>query len=754
MTKRTCNTLLLTLLCAISGSAQQVEREEPLHFRPAERQPITALRSAALNELYLYQFDAQALPVVDDFSVDRTRHRSLFAGDPGVTLIETWYRLEVNGSVAADLAYSTDTTRLATYDPADSTTTYTPNPAVTVLLRDLSVYPTTTELVDLWPPYNLLDTIGDTDQDTAFLAPDLVQDSLLVYEVAPDGRTYVNPDNSTRPLILWEEDRAYVNGTFGVDPPTIGVASFDGLDRDGFPYEPENPNLQGIADELTSVPIDLAYDPSDSVYLSFFYQARGFSGDNQNNPTDSLRLELFAAAPVNEWRQVWSTPYPLEAPQPFKQVMVPITDPELLKNGFRMRFSNRGQLGGQVDLWHIDYVRLGTDRSLGDTVLQDVAFTYPARTLLDPYTSMPFAKFIASPASYMAQNVDLQQKNLDTDDKFITWGYDLSTTCGSSASFDNYGSNISANAGTTFNSAHPINSAPNNFLYDLSGCTSDAFADVVFWTNATPDALVYNDSTRFLQEISNYYAYDDGTAESGYSLNQTGARLALRFDTQGEDSLRAVRFYFDPIFTYGDIPNDPRDGNFLITVWGADKNADPIFQNVSFSSPEYRLWGPNYFVEYPLDSTIAVSGTFHVGWQQTSAVKMNLGFDKNRDNSSRQFYYVDGEWSQSQLVGTWMLRPVMVSATDPFAGVERPEAPAATMLLFPNPTADAFTVRYAGAGAAAVEVLDATGRLIGRERWQADLQWRLDNEAPGLYLVRVLGADGRMLAQQRLMLQR
>jgi len=28
-------------------------------------------------------------------------------------------------------------------------------------------------------------------------------------------------------------------------------------------------------------------------------------------------------------------------------------------------------------------VRLGTDRSLADTVLQDVAFTYPARTLLD-----------------------------------------------------------------------------------------------------------------------------------------------------------------------------------------------------------------------------------------------------------------------------------------------------------------------------------------------------------------------------------
>jgi hypothetical protein len=752
MTKRIGSALLATL-CILCATAQQVEREEALHFRPAAKQPPALARSAGLNEIFLYQYLPQELPVVDDFSIDRTRHLGLASGDPGVTLIETWYRLEVNGSTTAGLAFSLDTTRLSTYDPVEDTTIFTPQPPITVLLRDLDVYPTTTELVDMWPAYALIDTIGDADQDTVFLQPDIVQDSLLVYQVAADTRTYVNPDNSTRPLVLWEEDHAYVNGTFAVDPPTIGVASFDGLDRTGYPYAPENPNTQGIADLLTSVPIDLAVPPADSVYLSFFYQARGFSGDSQNNATDSLRLELFAAEPVNAWRLVWSVPYPLEAPQPFRQVMIPITDPELLKEGFRMRFSNRGQLGGQVDVWHIDYVRLGTDRSLADTVLQDVAFTYPARTLLSPYTSVPFAKFTASPASYMAVNVDLQQKNLDTDDKFITWGYELGTTCGSTASFANYGSNISANAGTTFNSAHPVNSAPNNFIYDLSGCTADAFADVVFWTNATPDALVYNDSTRFLQEISNYYAYDDGTAEAGYSLNQTGARLAQRYDTQGDDSLRAVRFYFDPIFTYGDIPNDPRDGNFLITVWGADLNSPPIFQNVSFSSPEYRQWGPNYFVEYPLDSVIPVSGTFHVGWQQTSAVKMNLGFDKNRDNSSRQFYYVDGSWTQSQLTGTWMLRPVMVSATDPFAGVDEPTAEQAVLRLFPNPAQDSFTVRYQGP-AAVVELLDPTGRVLGRERWRAELPWSMREAAPGLYLVRVLAADGRMLAQERLVLQR
>ena len=52
--------------------------------------------------------------------------------------------------------------------------------------------------------------------------------------------------------------------------------------------------------------------------------------------------------------------------------------------------------------------------------------------------------------------------------------------------------------------------------------------------------------TTVRQELSNYYSYDDGSAEWGYSLNQSGGRIAYRFDTQGDDTLRAVRFSRDP----------------------------------------------------------------------------------------------------------------------------------------------------------------------------------------------------------------
>ena len=47
-------------------------------------------------------------------------------------------------------------------------------------------------------------------------------------------------------------------------------------------------------------------------------------------------------------------------------------------------------------------------------------------------------------------------------------------------------------------------------------------------------------------------------------------------------------------------------------------------------------------MEYPLDSTIAVGGTFYVGWVQTNDTRMNLGMDKDRNNQDKMFYKVGG----------------------------------------------------------------------------------------------------------------
>jgi hypothetical protein len=242
----------------------------------------------------------------------------------------------------------------------------------------------------------------------------------------------------------------------------------------------------------------------------------------------------------------------------------------------------------------------------------------------------------------------------------------------------------------------------------------------------------------FVQELSNYYGYDDGSAEAGYSLNTAGSKVAVRFDTQGSDSLRAVRMYFDPIFS----ENDPTDGAFLITVWTSLSPEVIQFQNVSFSTPNFRYDGPNKFVEFELDSTILVQGTFFVGWVQTNAIKMNVGFDKNRNNQDKIYYKVSGPFVNTGFEGSLMLRPVMVSAVDPWASVPE-EAAKTTFTVFPNPAGEEFFVRFDGDGAiATVELVDAMGRLVERSTYRGGSPMSVTGLAPGIYLVRVLDGGG------------
>ncbi len=747
---------LLTVLALVAGLpvlAQQVGPEElgPIHAVPRGTQLAPGALRSGLNQIFHYEYLPQALPVVDDFSTDRTRHLDAQAGDADVTLDATYYHLEVGGVSSPDQAFVLDTTWHYTVDTSDPDTTIVdtvPQPAVQVTVYDLTQDPPTSSVIDAWPPYDITDTIGG-GSDSTFYTYELVQDSLFIYTVAADPRTY-DMEGTLVPLVLWQDDYAYVNRTYPVEPPTIGVATFDGLDRTGFPYDVTVLLPYGECDRLTSVPIDLQYPAGDSIYLSFLYQPQGLSGDAFVQEEDSLVLDLYAPDD-DEWVQVWSSAY--TAVQPFRQVMIPITDDRFLKTDFQMRWRNYGTRSGALDQWHIDYVRLGRNRSFDDTVLVDVAFTMPESTLLETYTSVPFAKFSAAPSSYMAQNVTLTMQNLDIDDKFITWGYESDIDGDPAPPFiacGNYGNNISNNAETTFTSVHPVAAGPCSFTYDPTLSTDAAFWRTRFWLNATPNNIKYNDTLSFMQELSNYYSYDDGSAEAGYSLNTLGAKAAVRFDTQGGDSIRAVRMYFDPIFS----ENDPTDGNFLLTVW-TSLNPEVIqMQNFSFSKPTYRYDGPNKFVEFPLDSTIWVQGTFYVGWTQTDAIKMNVGFDKNRNNADKIYYKVSGPFANTSFQGSLMLRPVMVSAVDPWASVPEP-VQENTLDLFPNPAGDVLNVRLRDASTASVvELLDAMGRLVRREGYRPALAMGVSDLPPGLYVVRVIDAQGMAIGQERILVQR
>jgi len=749
-----CFGLLLSGL--VSGQGGEVL--QALSTRSIAEAPLGSAK-AGLNTHFLYENLPQVLPIMDDFSVDRMRKRWSQPDDANVSLQETIYRLVVGGVSTPTMGFATDTTfrfNIDTTDPDSTITTREPLPTIDVTVRDLSVFPPTEELVVAWPAYTIFDTLLNPPPDTVlFTAPGLRQDSLLVYVVAADARTY-QMGTATVPLILWEDDDVFVNSTYPLNPPTIGVATFDGLSRTGMPYDFANFPSFGIADHLTSVPIDLQYPASDSVYLSFFYQARGLSGDPEFQPRDSLVLEFYA--PQEQlWYRVWRMSYPQQLDvQPFQQVMIPIREFRYLQQGFRMRFLNYASLSGSFDHWHLDYVRLGAQRRFDDTTLVDVAYIYPESTILQNYTSVPFAKYEQSPGSYMSQSVSLQQRNLDNEDRFITYGVRVQLTDGSGAQSFINGTNTSGNAHSIFPSVHAVNSAPNNFLFNSSLSNDAAFWQVKFWTNATPDINRYNDTTIFVQELSNYYSYDDGSAEMGYSLRDAGDQLAYRFDMVGGDSLRAVRMYFNPMANDPGSSPPPWQGAFLITVWSSLDPQVVVHQDFSFSSPEYRDHGLNKFVEYPLDSTIWVNGTFYIGWVQTNDVRMNLGFDRNRNNANKIFYKTGSTWGNTAFQGSLMMRPVFVAAVDPFTSVPDVVFDPTGMHLFPNPANAGFRMRYDGAVQAGseYECIDATGRIVQRGAFHNEAPISTDGLANGLYTVRLIDRSGMVLAFGRLSIQR
>lgn len=748
-------TVFAFVSCALLGQAGEVINA--LSARPAQNMDRGVAKSD-VNTRFVYQNLPQTLPVIDDFSVDRTRKRWSQASDANVTLDQTIYRLEVAGVSTPGMAFSADTTfRFIVDDSQPDTTIFSRVPLLSIelLLRDLNDDPVTEETITVWPPYTLFDTLSSPPVDTLFLvSPDYRQDSLLIYSVAPDPRTY-STGASTVPLILWEDDDVFVNDTYPVAPPTIGVATFDGLSRNGLPYDFANYGSYGLADALTSVPIQMQVPAADSVYLSFYYQARGLSGDAFPQPQDSLLLQFYAPQ-EDIWYTVWRSSYPnIVEPLPFRQVMIPIREFRYLQNGFRMRFRNYATLSGAFDHWHLDYVRLGAQRRSDDTTLVDVAYMEPAITLLETFTSVPFNKFSQSPASYMAQSLALKQRNLDDEDRFITYGMQVALEDGSGAQNFSNGTNTSSNAASVFAANNPVNSPPNNFVYDPSLSSDAAFWNVKLWTNATPDINRYNDTTSFVQELSNYYAYDDGTAEVGYGLNSAGGKLAYRFDIVGGDSLRALRMYFNPIANAPPAAQPPT-GSFLVTVW---KSLDPeviLHQNFSFSSPEYRDHGLNKFVEYPLDSAIWVEGGFYVGWTQTNTTNMNLGFDRNRDNSNKIFYKVGSGWQPTQQNGSLMMRPVFVAAVDPFLGVEEAFEEHGSILLYPNPASDGIYIRSAcevPAGAS-VEWLDAVGRVVMSVPYTEHTLFPTNALANGFYTVRLLDRNGTSFGTSRAAIQR
>lgn len=561
-------------------------------------------------------------------------------------------------------------------------------------------------------------------------------------------------------LQRWVDNSAYINCNFPILPPTIGVATLDGLDATGYPYSFVT-DSQGPADTLTSIPINLApYDPDDAVYLYFAYQGGGLGNDPE--PQDSLIVEFLAPLGGDDpWVKVWSVAG--SEMIDFADVFLPIDDEVFLQDNFQFRFRNKATLTGNLDHWHIDYVFLNNNIVPESQDFFEVAFASCPNTLLQDYTAMPWTHFLVNPSQFMRTTIQTTQRNLSNNQADnITSGFKVDYD---GTIWDNLNSfsNIVVLPNEVFTTEYAINSAPNNFIFDSTVNDTCAIFDVSFYQDRIgilsdqKIGVPNNDSLVFKQVFENYYAYDDGSAEAAWSLNTAGGRTAVKYNIADTDTLLGLFIHFSP------IQFDNSFENFILRVWD-DNNGipgDEIGENFNFHQPNYYTNGPNVFAYYELDTPVEVGGVIYVGFVQDSDAELNVGLDLNTNTNTTRLYYQLGfgsAWTQSQAPGSVMIRPVFKAGKSGVWNSIDESAFDASLRVYPNPVKDALTIegdfssRLMG-GCEAV-VVDVQGRMQIREPITGDRTvLSASHLAPGFYTLLIVDEVGKPLSRRKLVKQ-
>ncbi len=507
----------------------------------------------------------------------------------------------------------------------------------------------------------------------------------------------------------WVDIYAYINNDYAIDPISIQVASLDAINENGEVYTHLPSLSSGIADYMTSAPVNLNVEPEDSVYLSFYYQA----GGNGNIPEERDSLVLQFKDLEGEWKSVWNVSGG-EQMISFESVMIPITDTNYLVKGFQFRFLNYASISSiyepswvsNTDVWNIDYVKLDTARIWSDTLAEDVAFIKNFTSKLTGFQAVPWNHYKEWSGDIVSDSLSFIYKS--------TFGEDTKNINRQVEIIDLYGSEPTYSMLDDSENILPLETIeytrPIPYVFDSNSEDSALFLIKGYLkTDITEDRYIYrwNDTIRYYQKFSNYYAYDDGTAEKGFGISGQGTAftsLCTQFTPLKADSLKGVYIYFNQVL------NEENRNYFFLTVW-EDNNGipgDTIVQRIGakpFYSDEV-----NKFLYYSLDTTIFIDTTFYIGWTKTTDDMLNCGYDLNNDASSHIFYNVDGTWQSHSYNGAMMIRPVFSYIYDKSAF--KPQVLFNKDFdIYPCPANDYLNISTEEF-ISTVLIYDATGRLI------------------------------------------
>lgn len=539
---------------------------------------------------------------------------------------------------------------------------------------------------------------------------------------------------------LWKNGGTYVSNTITLGHPTLNVVTFDGSDANGRPYNFVNQYTQGIGDTLTSQPIDLSgFTLADSVYFSLYWQLRGLG--EFPDADDSLRIQFLDNK--GAWQTVWKQAGGTQNDN-FSYLQIVLRNPSYLHANFQFRLQAFARLSGQFDMWHIDYVYLNKGRRTADRFVRDVAFRLPVTSFLKRYAAMPLKQYLARPAAETADSITTDIRNLFNVFNFTTFSYTLQDEL-SGKTFQNFRQSSSelisslSQQPKTFKPA-ALSSIDTSKVKKLSLVSR---FEILTTDNINPSIpsidLRRNDSIFGKTVLDNYYAYDDGTAESAVYFNRSLGRTAVRYFLNTPDFVSGVRMNVVP--TIKDLTGQ----SVTIQVWS---NADGKPKTLLYQKA-FKITYPvnrNTFVEFPFDYGVAVRDTFYVGWLQIGQDGMPVGLDRNNRHEDQIFINAGQEWvpyttfkndpNLAYFQGSLMLRPVMGAKTSaPLTSVE-PESTNTDWEVYPNPSKG--QISWKTDEIRQIDVYQLNGMLLKQQSVQPfEKSIDLSNFNDGLYLLRL-----------------
>lgn len=505
--------------------------------------------------------------------------------------------------------------------------------------------------------------------------------SLPFFEDFTNYETFPNP-------LKWKDALVYINNTFPINPISRGVATFDGLNAYGVPYDSVNKYASIYADSLSSQQIDLSsYTANDSIYLSFYYQPGGYGFEPDLN--DSLML--FFKLGNGLWNKVWAKEG--ASSTDFKQVLIPITNPIYLTSNFQFRFINKVTMLTNDDHWHVDYIKINSNRTSTDTLINDLAFARNPDFLLSDYTHMPYNQFQAAINSNWLSEHKVYLRNNTSNTITNSFNYkakELSTGL-VFAGFSNFTTSIPTN--TTANLAL-LTYTP---TYTAAANQDRVVFEQTYYTAPIANQNTINDTVVTKQVFDNYLAYDDGSAEKSYYLNLFNTlpgKIAIEHQLFTNDTLRGLAIQFGR-----QIPTNANK-YFSIAIMktlaginGAIK--DSIIYKEDFFFPRFRD-SINGFWIYTFSNPVYLPvGSFYVSTIQpamSGSDSLYFGLDANRTLANHQYYNVLNTWQSSQIDGALMIRPLLGKAIVT-TSVATPRPTNFEISISPNPAQDHISLQ-------------------------------------------------------------